>query len=81
LGLAKESRSTDAVSASGTLDVLRYGHILKARQLVGVRGGGAPFDGLYYVNSVTHNIKVGEYKENFTLSRNGLLSTVPAVPT
>jgi hypothetical protein len=81
LGLAKESGSIDSVSASGTLDVLRYGHILKARQLVGVRGSGAPFDGLYYVNSVTHNIKVGEYKQNFTLSRNGLLSTVPVVPT
>jgi len=80
-GLTKASKSTDAVSASGTLDVLRYGHILKARQLVGVRGAGAPFDGLYYVNSVTHNLKVGEYKQNFTLSRNGLLSTVPAVPT
>ena len=52
----------------GSLDVLRYGRILNARQLVGVRGAGLAFDGMYYVNSVTHNIKRGEYKQNFTLS-------------
>lgn len=79
-GMAKAARTADAVSASGTLDVLRYGHILKARQLVGVRGAGIAFDGLYYVNSVTHNIKRGEYKQSFTLSRNGLISTFPKVP-
>jgi len=59
---------------------VRYGRILKSRQLVGVRGAGAAFDGLYYVKSVTHAIKHGEYKQNFTLVRNGLLSTVPRVP-
>jgi len=79
-GLAGASRSADAVTGRGTLDVLRYGHILQARRLVGVRGVGAAFDGLYYVNSVTHQIKRGEYKQAFTIARNGLLSTVPAVP-
>jgi hypothetical protein len=68
------------VSANGTLDVLRYGGVLKARRLVGVRGAGPAFDGLYYVRSVTHNIKRGEYKQSFTLGRNGLLSTVSSVP-
>lgn len=79
-GLNEASRSSDAVRGTGTLDVLRYGNILKSRQLVGVRGVGMAFDGLYYVESVTHNIKRGEYKQNFTLSRNGLVSTVPRVP-
>ena len=60
-------------------DVVRYGHILKARQLVGVRGTGLAYDGLYYVKSVTHKIKRGEYKQSFELSRNGLISTVPRV--
>jgi hypothetical protein len=77
--LATASRSSDAVSGSGTLNVLRYGRLLKARQLVGVRGAGLAFDGLHYVASVTHSIKRGEYKQSFTLSRNGLLSTVPTV--
>jgi hypothetical protein len=80
IGLTKAARSSDAVTASGSLDVLRYGRPLKARQLVGVRGAGTAFDGLYYVQSVTHNIKRGEYKQNFTLTRNGLVSTLPRVP-
>jgi hypothetical protein len=29
---------------------------------------------------VTHNIKRGEYKQSFTLSRNGLISTFSEVP-
>ncbi len=80
IGMAEAARTADAVSASGSLDVMRYGHVLKARRLVGVRGAGPAFDGLYYVKSVTHSIKRGEYKQNFTLSRNGLISTVPRVP-
>ena len=79
-GLAEAREGADAVSGSGQLDVLRYGRILKARGLVGVRGAGISYDGLYYVKSVTHTIKPGEYKQRFTLSRNGLLSTVPRVP-
>jgi hypothetical protein len=79
IGLAKASRWADAVTGEGTLDVSRYGRLLKARQLVGVRGVGPAFDGLHYVRSVTHRIKPGEYKQAFNLSRNGLLSTVPRV--
>ena len=79
-GLAYASQHADAVTGNGSLNVVRYGRILKARQLVGVRGAGAAFDGLYYVKSVTHAIKHGDYKENVTLVRNGLLSTVPTVP-
>lgn len=79
-GLAYASQHSDAVSGSGSLDVMRYGRALKSRQLVGVRGAGDAFDGLYYVKSVTHNIKRGEYKQSFSLARNGLLSTLPKVP-
>ena len=71
--------NSDAISASGSLDVLRYGHILRARMLVGVRGAGLAYDGMYYVNSVTHNIKRGQYKINFSLSRDGLISNTPKV--
>jgi hypothetical protein len=79
-GMAAASRSADAVTGTGTLDVLRYGRPLRARELVGVRGAGMAFDGQYYVKSVTHDIKRGEYKQSFTLGRNGLISTVPVVP-
>jgi hypothetical protein len=63
------------------LDVLRYGQILRARSLVGVRGAGSAYDGLYYVESVTHNIKRSEYKQNFTLSRDGVTSQTQVVPS
>jgi len=80
LGLAEASRTSDAVTGTGSLDVLRYGRVLKARGLVGVRGVGQAFNGLYFVKSVTHKIQRGEYKQDFTLTRNGLVSTVPKVP-
>jgi len=80
IGLTKAARTADAVSATGSLDVLRYGRVLKARRLVGLRGVGEAFNGLYFVKRVTHHIKRGEYKQDFTLSRNGLISTLPRVP-
>ena len=80
-GLAYAGQHSDSVFGNGRLDVARYGRLLKSRQLVGVRGAGLPFDGLYYVKSVTHEIERGEYKQSFTLARNGLISTVPTVPT
>jgi hypothetical protein len=81
LGLARAAKSADAVTGNGSLDVIRYGHLLKARGLVGVRGAGDAFNGLYFVKSVTHKIQQGEYKQDFSLTRNGLVSTVPRVPT
>jgi hypothetical protein len=73
------ARSSDAISVNGSLDVLRYGGVLRNRMLVGVRGGGLAYDGLYYVNSVTHSLKRGEFKQNFELSRDGLITNTPRV--
>jgi hypothetical protein len=72
-------QGADAVSGNGSLNVTRYGSVLHARMLVGVRGAGVTYDGLYYVESVTHNIKRGEYKQSFTLSRDGVVSQTPVV--
>lgn len=79
-GLAEAARSQDAVSGHGSLNVLRYGRMLKARGLVGVRGAGVAYDGLYYVSSVTSTLKRGEFKQSFELTRNGLVSITPTVP-
>lgn len=79
-GLAEAKASQDAVAASGKLNVLRYGRILKARGLVGVRGVGLAHDGLYYVQSVTSTLKRGEFMQSFRLTRNGLISLAPGVP-
>jgi hypothetical protein len=80
-GIAYAGRHSDSVFGDGSLDVLRYGHVLKSRQLVGVRGAGLAFDGLYYVKSVTHNLERGQYKQSFSLARNALVSTLPSLPT
>lgn len=79
-GLAEAKKSQDAVTASGSLDVMRYGRILRPRKLVGVRGAGVAYDGLYYVSSVTSTLARGKFTQSFNLSRNGLISITPTVP-
>lgn len=71
-------RSTDeVVNISGELDTSYYGGILQVRELVGLRGVGFNYDGLYYVKKVTHKIRFGtnEYKQSFALIREGLGTT------
>jgi hypothetical protein len=34
---------------------------------------------MYYVKSVTSNLKRGEFKQSFSLSRDGLVSITPRV--
>jgi hypothetical protein len=63
--------STDATTATGELDTVRYGRVLRSRSLVGVRGVGKTYGGYYYVKQVTHRIRRGEYKQSFTLTREG----------
>lgn len=77
--LSSLMNSSSAISGTGSLDVMQYGQLLRARTLVGVRGVGVSYDGLYYVDSVTHNIKKGEYKQSFSLSRDGMISNTPMV--
>jgi len=79
-GLAEAKRSQDSVTARGELNVLRYGRPLKARGLVGVRGVGVAYDGLYYVASVKSTLRRGEFKQQFDLTRNGLVSITPRIP-
>ena len=73
--LASRSRE-NAVTASGEVDTVRYGYVLGVRQLVGVRGVGKTYGGYYYVQQVTHRIKRGEYKQSFTLKREGRGATI-----
>jgi hypothetical protein len=79
LALARGAGAAQAITASGQLNVLRYGRVLQPRQLVGVAGASLAYDGMYYVRSVTSNIKNGEFKQSFSLSRDGLISQTPKV--
>ena len=74
-----EASMENVVTVSGELDALQYGAILKSRALVGVRGVGFSYDGYYYVQSVSHSISKGEYKQRFTLAREGTGSLTPVV--
>jgi hypothetical protein len=76
---AETDKSTDAVTVTGEADGVLYSDVLRARRLVGLRGVGYMHDGLYYVKNVTHKIKKGEYKQAFTLVREGFGSTTPVV--
>ena len=77
---AQTDSSTDnTVTVSGEMETVRYGALLQARSLVGLRGVGYTYDGFYYVKSVTHHITIGDYKQNFTLTREGLTAIAPMV--
>jgi hypothetical protein len=72
----------EAVRGEGEVDTIRYGSVLRARRLVGVRGAGRSYDGFYYVRRVTHTIERGQtarYTQRFTLSREGTGTLVPVV--
>ena len=53
--------------------------MLKPRGIVGVRGAGFTHDGFYYVKSVSHTISKGQYKQRFSLSREGTGALSPMV--
>lgn len=76
---ARTDQSMDTVKVEGELNTAAYGLPLIARGLVGLRGVGFSYDGLYYVKKVTHSIRMGSYKQKFTLTREGTGSTVPVV--
>ena len=77
--VAAATNTGNAVSGDGEVDTVRYGHVLRARRLVGVRGAGLSYDGLYSVESVTHKLMRGEYTQRFRISREGTGTTLPAV--
>jgi hypothetical protein len=77
--VATVSRAPDPVTGDGEVDSVRYGHVLRARRLVGVRGAGFSYNGFYYVRRVTHVLTRGEYSQKFTISREGTGSLLPVV--
>jgi hypothetical protein len=77
--LAAATNSPDSVKGDGEIDSVRYGKVLRARKLVGVRGAGLSYDGNYYVERVTHTITLGDYKQRFTVTREGTGALLPVV--
>lgn len=77
--IAREMQSPDSVTGQGELETVRYGHVLRARKLVDVRGAGFDYDGKYYVRRVTHTLSTGNYTQSFNLSREGTGALLPLV--
>jgi hypothetical protein len=77
--VAAVSNTPDSVRGDGELETVRYGHVLRARRLVGVRGAGFSYDGNYYIRRVTHTLARGTYTQQFTLSREGTGTLLPVV--
>lgn len=63
------------VTAKGEIAGNQYGHVLRARQTVTIRGIGETYSGVYYVTNVTHSFGPEGYKQFFTCKRNGLSPT------
>jgi len=74
-----DASTRDVVTAEGELSALRYGNVLQARSLVDVRGVGLSYSGTYYVKKVTHTITREDYKQTFTLAREGTGAVLPVV--
>ncbi|MCW4460951.1 hypothetical protein OK349_04475 [Sphingomonas sp. BT-65] len=80
IGMAKAARAQVGYSkVSGKLNPLRYGRLLEPHKLVGLQGAGPAYTGLHYVEKVTTSFSEGEVSQEFELTRNGVLSTVPKV--
>jgi hypothetical protein len=77
--IAAVTNAPDSVTGNGEIDSVRYGSVLRARKLVGVRGVGYTYDGNYYVRRVSHSLERGKYEQRFTISREGTGSLLPVV--
>jgi len=63
------------VSGSGEVAGNAYGHVLKPRGTVTIKGVGEGYSGVYYVTHVTHSFSQQGYKQQFKVVRNGLKPT------
>lgn len=83
--VATVTGTPEAIRGEGELETVCYGHVLRARKLVGVRGAGTTYSGNYYVNSVKHIIEIGNpqkkatYKQEFKISKEGTGALLPVV--
>ena len=77
--LAAVTNAPDPHTADGEVDGVRYGTVLRARKLVGVRGAGLTHDGFWYVQRVTHVVTRNDYSQRFGLSREGTGALTPMV--
>jgi phage protein D len=63
------------VEGEGEVEANQYGHILKSRKTVTIRGIGETYSGVYYVSHVTHVFTDDGFRQVFQVKRNALMPT------
>ncbi|HET7461549.1 MAG TPA: contractile injection system protein, VgrG/Pvc8 family [Longimicrobium sp.] len=63
------------VSGEGEIDGPAYGHVLRPRAMVTIKGVGESHSGVWYVSWVRHAVTPDGYTQNFRARRDGLLPT------
>ncbi len=63
------------VSAEGEIAASRYGHVLRPRLPVTLKGVSETYSGVYLVRHVTHSFHPGGYNQLFKAQRNALMPT------
>lgn len=63
------------VTGEGEIDANQYGHVLKPRGTVTIKGTGETHSGVYYVTHVTHSFTAEGYTQSFRVKRNAIMPT------
>lgn len=63
------------VTGEGEIAANDYGHVLKVRRTVTLKGIGQSHSGVYYVSHVTHTFNTDGYTQFFKVKRNALMAT------
>lgn len=63
------------VTAEGEIPANLYGHVLKPRKTVTIKGVGETYSGVYYVTHVTHLFNPAGYTQFFRAKRNAIMPT------
>lgn len=60
------------IEATGEVETVLYGAVLRAKSLVPIKGVGEIFSGKYYITNVKHLFKADKYTQQFRARRNAL---------
>ena len=63
------------VTGEGEIAANEYGHVLKPRKPVTIKGIGEAYSGVYFVTHVTHVFTSTGYTQHFRVKRNAMLPT------
>ena len=61
------------VTGEGEIAANQYGHVLKSRETVTIKGVGETYSGVYYVAHVTHVFTSDGYTQSFRVKRNAIM--------